>query len=65
MAVKKKQESAGPPIGQRVVASLLLGKALAASYGDIVYPGHADLPEVPKGKPWMTNGFLSGHEGSW
>jgi hypothetical protein len=28
---------------------LALGKALAESYDDIVYPGHADLPEVPRG----------------
>ncbi len=28
---------------------LALGKALAERYDDIVYPGHADLPEVPRG----------------
>lgn len=28
---------------------LALGKALAARHGDIVFPGHPDLPEVPRG----------------
>jgi len=28
---------------------LALGKALAEQYGNIVYPGHPDLPEVPRG----------------
>jgi hypothetical protein len=28
---------------------LALGKALAAERGDVVHPGHADLPEVPRG----------------
>ena len=27
---------------------LALGKALAESQGDVVYPGHPDLPEVPR-----------------
>lgn len=27
---------------------LALGKALAAAHGDVVYPGHPDLPEVPR-----------------
>lgn len=28
---------------------LALGRALADQHGDVVYPGHADLPEVPRG----------------
>ncbi len=28
---------------------LALGKALAEEHGDIVYPGHPELPEVPRG----------------
>jgi hypothetical protein len=28
---------------------LALGKMLSASYGDVVFPGHAALPEVPRG----------------
>jgi hypothetical protein len=28
---------------------LALGKALAALHGDVVFPGHSDLPEVPRG----------------
>jgi hypothetical protein len=28
---------------------LALGKALAATHGDVVYPGHPELPEVPRG----------------
>lgn len=28
---------------------LALGKALDAVRGDVVYPGHPDLPEVPRG----------------
>ena len=28
---------------------LALGKALAEVHGDVVYPGHPDLPEVPRG----------------
>ena len=28
---------------------LPLGKALAAARGDVVYPGHEELPEVPRG----------------
>lgn len=28
---------------------LALGKALAALHGDVVYPGHPDLPSVPRG----------------
>lgn len=28
---------------------LALGKALAAAHGDVVYPGHPDLPSVPRG----------------
>jgi len=28
---------------------LALGKALAQCHDDVVYPGHADLPEVPRG----------------
>ncbi len=28
---------------------LALGKSLAQRHGDVVYPGHADLPEVPRG----------------
>ena len=28
---------------------LALGKALAARHGDVVFPGHPDLPEVPRG----------------
>ena len=28
---------------------LALGKALADQHGDVVYPGHPDLPEVPRG----------------
>ena len=28
---------------------LALGKALDAEHGDVVYPGHPDLPEVPRG----------------
>jgi hypothetical protein len=28
---------------------LALGKALAEEHGDVVYPGHPDLPEVPRG----------------
>jgi hypothetical protein len=36
---------------------LPLGKALDAEHGAVVYPGHADLPEVPLGAlddecPW-------------
>ena len=27
---------------------LALGKALAALYGNVVYPGHEDLPEIPR-----------------
>lgn len=27
---------------------LALGKALASLHGDVVYPGHTDLPEVPR-----------------
>ncbi len=27
---------------------LALGKALAHLYGNVVFPGHADLPEVPR-----------------
>lgn len=27
---------------------LALGKALAALHGDVVYPGHPELPEVPR-----------------
>lgn len=27
---------------------LALGKALAAVHGDVVYPGHPDLPDVPR-----------------
>lgn len=28
---------------------LALGKALEALHGDVVYPGHPDLPSVPRG----------------
>ena len=28
---------------------LALGKALAQQHDDVVYPGHPDLPEVPRG----------------
>jgi hypothetical protein len=28
---------------------LALGKALAVEHGDVVFPGHRDLPEVPRG----------------
>lgn len=28
---------------------LALGKALDAVRGEVVYPGHPDLPEVPRG----------------
>jgi len=28
---------------------LALGKALAEEHGNVVYPGHPDLPEVPRG----------------
>jgi hypothetical protein len=28
---------------------LALGKQLAEEHGDVVYPGHWDLPEVPRG----------------
>lgn len=28
---------------------LALGKALEAVHGDVVYPGHPDLPSVPRG----------------
>ena len=28
---------------------LALAKALAATHGDVVHPGHPDLPEVPRG----------------
>jgi hypothetical protein len=28
---------------------LALGRSLAEQHGDVVYPGHADLPEVPRG----------------
>ncbi|MGH9085850.1 MAG: hypothetical protein ACRDYW_10390 [Acidimicrobiales bacterium] len=28
---------------------LALGKLLAAAHGDVVYPGHPDLPAVPRG----------------
>lgn len=28
---------------------LALGKALADRHGDVLYPGHSDLPEVPRG----------------
>lgn len=28
---------------------LALGRALDAVHGDVVYPGHPDLPEVPRG----------------
>lgn len=28
---------------------LALGRALDAEHGDVVYPGHPDLPEVPRG----------------
>ena len=28
---------------------LALGKLLAEEHGDVVYPGHPDLPEVPRG----------------
>jgi hypothetical protein len=28
---------------------LALGKVLAEHHGDVVFPGHADLPEVPRG----------------
>ena len=28
---------------------LALGKLLAEEHGDVVYPGHRDLPEVPRG----------------
>lgn len=28
---------------------LALGKALAATHDDVVYPGHPDLPDVPRG----------------
>lgn len=28
---------------------LALGKALAEAHGDVVYPGHPGLPEVPRG----------------
>ena len=30
-------------------SDLALGKALAARHGDVVFPGHPDLPEVPRG----------------
>jgi hypothetical protein len=28
---------------------LALGRALAEEHDDVVYPGHPDLPEVPRG----------------
>jgi hypothetical protein len=28
---------------------LALGRALAEVHGNVVYPGHPDLPEVPRG----------------
>lgn len=28
---------------------LALGRLLAEEHGDVVYPGHEDLPEVPRG----------------
>jgi hypothetical protein len=37
-------------------SALGLGKLLARSRGDVVYAGHADVPEVPLGTPdidWM------------
>ena len=30
---------------------LALGKALAAEHDDVVFPGHPDLPEVPRQTP--------------
>lgn len=30
---------------------LALGKALAAEYDDVVFPGHPELPEVPRQTP--------------
>ncbi len=30
---------------------LALGKALAKRHGEVVFPGHHDLPEVPRGSP--------------
>lgn len=42
---------------------LALGKALAQRYGDVVYPGHAALPLVPRGSlddDWLP---IIGREG--
>ena len=36
---------------------LALGKALADRFGDVVYPGHQGLPEVPRQSPddvWLA-----------
>ena len=30
---------------------LALGRALASAHDDVVYPGHPDLPEVPRSTP--------------
>ncbi len=41
---------------------LALGKALAAIHDDVVYPGHPDLPSVPRGSlddQWLP---VIGHE---
>jgi hypothetical protein len=42
---------------------LALGKALAERHDDVVYPGHDDLPEVPRGSlddEWLpVNGVRS------
>ena len=36
---------------------LALGKLLAEERGDVVYPGHPDLPEIPRSTPddaWLA-----------
>jgi hypothetical protein len=37
---------------------LALGNALAAAHGDVVYPGHPDLPDV-RDRPMTTSGSRS------
>lgn len=33
---------------------LALGKSLAEQHGDVVFPGHEDLPEVPRVRSTTT-----------
>jgi hypothetical protein len=37
---------------------LALGKALAEAHGDVVYPGHPNLPKCRE-EPWTTTGSRS------